>query len=138
MTITILHLLACIALVVASTCRGHNIAGGHSISRNMLPYITGTVILGLAIIYQHTMEFLVASYSGAMYKIEGLTHGVIAWIGASILFMLIPLLAFIPAIGRHTTALILIGVIAAVPSIGSLLPQKSKIQGEQAAPSDRE
>jgi hypothetical protein len=89
----------------------------------MLPYIATTVIFGLAIIYQYAMELFVASYSGAMYEVEGLSQGVIAWISASILFMLIPLLAFIPNFGRHPMALILIGIVAAVPSIGSFVPQ---------------
>jgi hypothetical protein len=137
MIITILHLISCIALVAASAYWGHNASEGHSIYRHMLPFIAATVVFGLAIIYQYAMEFFVASYSGAMYEVEGLSHGVIAWISTSILFMLIPLLAFIPYIGRHTTALILIGILAAVPSIGSFVPKTSKIQGEQAAPRNR-
>jgi hypothetical protein len=136
MITTTLHLLACIALAVAAFYWRQHSTVGDSVYRQMLPFVIASGMLALLILYQYFMEFFVASYSGAIYEVGGLTRGHIAWIAISVFLMLLPLLGLIPSIGRHALLLLVAAFLAAVPSVMSLVSHKSNHQAEQGGTSN--
>jgi hypothetical protein len=128
---TTLHLLACISVAVAALYWKHHASVGDSVYRQMLPFVIASGLLALLILYQYFMEFFVASYSGAIYEVGGLTRGRIAWTAISVFLMLLPLVGLIPAIGRQALLLLVIACLAAVPSVVSLVSYTSNHQAEQ-------
>ena len=135
MIATILHLLACNALAFAALYWRHHASVGDSVYRQMFPFVIASGLLAVLILYQYFMEFFVASYSGAIYEVGGLTRGHIAWIAISIFLMLLPLVGLIPSIGRHALLLLVVACLAAVPSVVSLVSHTSNQQeAEQGVP----
>jgi hypothetical protein len=129
----ILQLLACVALVGAAVYWEINAPEGNSMYRSMLPYVLIAGLLGVAILYGYLMEFFVASYSGAIYEVEGFTGATILWVAISIILTALPLAGLIPLIGRHTVALIAIGVLASIPSTVHLVSAlNNQKEAEQA------
>jgi hypothetical protein len=131
MITTTLHLLACIALAVAAFYCRQQPTVGNSVYRQMLPFVIASGLLALLILYQYFIEFFVASYSGAIYEVGGLTRGHIAWIAISVFLMLLPLVGLIPSIGRQALLLLVVACLAAVPSVVSLVSHTSNHQAEQ-------
>ena len=101
---------------------------GVSIYRQMMPFVVAAGLLGLIILYQYVLEFFVASYSGSIYEVGGLTVWHIAWIAVSVFLVILPLVGLIPNIGGRAIPLIVIGCLAAIPSALSLVPSSVNIQ----------
>lgn len=131
MIATTLHLLACIALAVAALYWRHDASIGDSVYRLMLPFVIASGLPALLILYQYFMEFFVASYGGAIYKVGGLNRGHLAWINISVFLMLLPLVGLIPSIGRQALLLLVVACLAALPSVVSLVSHTSNHQAEQ-------
>jgi cytochrome b561 len=127
-----LHLLACIALVIAAHYWRRNLPQGSSAYRRLLPFILVAGILGIVILYRYGMEFFVASYSGAIYEVEAQSRGVITLIAISAFLTALPLAGLIPMIGKRASSVICIGCLAAIPSLLALLTNTQKHQAEQA------
>lgn len=104
---------------------------GESVYRHMLPFVIASGLLALLILYQCFMEFFVASYSGAIYEVGGVTRGHIAWIAISVFLMLLPFLALIPSIGRQALLLLVVACLAAVPSVVSLVSHTTNHKAEE-------
>lgn len=128
---TLLHLLACVALAVASLYWRQHVPVGDSIYRRVLPFIIAAGLLGLLILYRHFIEFFVAAYSGAIYEIDGLTRAHIAWIAVSVFLLILPLVGLIPSLGRQGLLLIVVACLAAVPSVVSLVFYRSNHQAAE-------
>lgn len=128
---TTLHLLACIALAAAALYWRLHASMGESVYRQMLPFVIVSGLLALLILYQYFMEFFVASYSGAIYEVGGVTRGHIAWIAISVFLMLLPFLGLIPSIGRQALLLLVVACLAAVPSVVSLVSHTTNHKAEQ-------
>lgn len=128
---TTLHLLACIALAAAALYWRLHASMGESVYRQMLPFVIVSGLLALLILYQYFMEFFVASYSGAIYEVGGVTRGHIAWIAISVFLMLLPFLGLIPSIGRQALLLLAVACLAAVPSVVSLVSHTTNHKAEQ-------
>ena len=129
-----LHLLACIALVIAASYWRRNLPRGLSAYRRLLPFILAAGILGVVILYRYGIEFFVASYSGAIYEVEAPSRGAIAVIAVSAVASVLPLAGLLPVIGRRASAMIYIGCVAAIPSLLALAAGTQKHQAEQAEP----
>ncbi|QTN32519.1 hypothetical protein HZ994_09320 [Akkermansiaceae bacterium] len=134
------HLLACIAMVAASIYWMIQAPEGHSMYRHMLPFVACAGVLGIFVVYGYVIEIFVASYSGAIYDVQGLTTAQIVWISFSVLLMLLPLAGLIPQIGKRGVALIVIGFLAAIPSIVHLVTPSisNQQQAEQGGDGDAE
>ena len=128
-----LHLLACIALAVAALFWRQNVPEGVSSYRHVMPFIISAGLLGLLILYGYTMEFFVASYSGSIYEVGGLTGGRIAWISVSIFLTILPVLGLIPYVGRQSLLLVVAACLAAVPSVVSLASYQSTQKAEHGS-----
>ena len=131
-----LHLLACIALVVAAAHWKRNLPRGLSAYRRLLPFILAAGILGVVILYRYGVEFFVASYSGAIYEVEVPSRRAITLIAMSAIVSTLPLAGLLPMIGRRASAMICIGCLAAFPSILALAAGTKKHQAEQDATSN--
>jgi hypothetical protein len=131
MIATILHLLGCLALAVAALYWRHHASVGDSVYRLMFPFVIACGLLALLVIFQYFTEFFVASYSGAIYEVGGLTRGHIAWIAISVFLMLLPLVGLIPSFGRQALLLLVVAFLAAIPSVVSLASHISNHQSKK-------
>ena len=121
MIATTVHLLACIALALASLYWRQRTPEGDSIYRHVLPFVVAAGFLGLPILRGYFMEFFVASYSGVIDEAGGLTGRKIAWIAVCVFLTPLPLAGLIPDIGRQSLLLLVIACLAAIPSAVSIL-----------------
>ena len=139
MIATTLHLLACITLAVVSLYNRHHASAGETVRRPMFPFVIACGLLALLILYQYFMEFFVASYSGAIYEVGGVTWGHLAWLAISAVLILLPLVGLIPSIGRRALVLLVLACLAAVPSMVSLVSYVSNhhTEAQNAPPEDR-
>ena len=127
-----LHLLACIALVIAAAYWRGRLPRGLSTYRRLLPFILAAGIMGVVILYRCGFEFFVASYSGALYEVEAPSPGALAIIAMSAIVSTLPLAGLLPMIGRRASTMIGIGCLAAIPSILALATGTQDHQAEQA------
>lgn len=117
---TTLHLIACIALVMASIHWRSRSDGGDSIYRRMRPFVFAAGFFGLLVLYGPLMELFVVYYSGAIYETGALTRWQLAWIAVYMTLTLLPLAGLVPVVGRRSLPLIVIGLLAAVPDVVAL------------------
>jgi len=117
--------MSCIALVSASIYFMAQASDSEPIYRRMLPYLIATGFFALLTLYPYIIELFVASYSGSIYEIESLTTFQLAWIVISVFLTLLPLVGLIPRIGNNAILLVLVGSVAALPSVLALI-QTSK------------
>lgn len=125
-----LHLLACITLAIVSLFWRQHLPEGASIYRHVMPFIIAAGVLGLLVIYAYIMEFFVASYSGSIYEVGGLTVGQTAWIAVSVILTILPIVGLIPYVGRQSLLLAVAACLASVPSVVSLVSYQSTQEAE--------
>lgn len=95
-----------------------------------MPFIIAAGVLGLLVIYAYIMEFFVASYSGSIYEVGGLTVGQTAWIAVSVILTILPIVGLIPYVGRQSLLLAVAACLASVPSVVSLVSYQSTQEAE--------
>jgi len=120
MAVEILHLVSCVMFVMALIRRANSKPPSKPNHRKMLPYALTASLLGLVMPFRILMEWFVASYSGAIYEVGGISLASMGWMLLMLPLGLLPISALLPAFDRRPNLLIFIGGVGAIPSIVSL------------------
>jgi hypothetical protein len=121
MTVPILHLLACTALIATASYRIARAGITPTAHRFLFPYIIAASLLGMILSYLYAMELFVAWYSGADPAYDpskALLPGLYGWLYFSLpITPLLPAAAIIPCIGKRPLLVALLGILAPLPNL---------------------
>ena len=121
MTLPILHLLACTALIAAASYRIARAGTAPTAHRFLFPYIIAASLIGMVLSYLYAVELFVAWYSGAdpaYDPAKALLAGSYGWLYFSLpVAPLLPVTAIIPWIGKRPLLVALLGILAPLPEL---------------------
>ena len=118
MTVSYLHTISCLLLAGVALYSQFLEAKRHYVLH--LPFIIGVSSLGLVIAYRPLMELFVAHFSGAKYEFEDGSDSINpkmlkAYLSLSVLRYSLPVLLFIPALGRTSWIVLVTAIISVLP-----------------------
>ncbi|GAA5496382.1 hypothetical protein Rhal01_02565 [Rubritalea halochordaticola] len=135
MICSILHLLACCGMIASAIYGKMHAPDSATLYQHMIASTAVASCFGLVILYNYLMETFVEYYSGVLYTDGPMTPRRRALIILSLLFTLLPLLGLIPVIGGHAIPMIILGSLAALASlcsiIGYLRREKDEEDGDE-------
>lgn len=111
--------MACLTLAVLAVRWRVSHASRESAYRFLLPINIAAGLLGIILVYPYAMEIFVAWYSGAMFEMEMISYrfnGPYGWAYyAGFILPLLPLLGWIPLIGKRPLLMLGIAALALIP-----------------------
>jgi hypothetical protein len=131
MTLVVIHLLACTALIAAAFYRIARAGPTPTAHKFLFPYIIAASLFGMVLSYLYAMELFVAWYSGAdpaYDPTKTLPTGLYGWLYFSLpVTPLLPAAAIIPWIGKRPLLVALLGILAPLPDLVMILDDREAL-----------